>query len=120
MEPEKTTKPLLSNETYNLFKQLVQLIMPAVATLYFSLASVWGLPAADEVVATLAALATFGGVTLKLSNRSYVKSGQAFDGELNVLDVGEKRVFSLDLDGDPENLAGQDKVVFKVTKASQQ
>lgn len=98
MEPEK--KPFLSNRVYNALKNLVQLILPALGTLYFTLAAIWGLPAADEIVGTLAALATFGGVTLRLSKTSYDNSDARFVGETYLMptDEGWKRVFNVTAD----------------------
>jgi hypothetical protein len=53
---------LISNQTYNVLKQVVTIVLPAIATLYYTLAQIWGLPNPEEVVATIAALTTFLGV----------------------------------------------------------
>ena len=34
----------MSNKTYDVLKFLVQMALPAFGTLYFTLASIWGLP----------------------------------------------------------------------------
>jgi hypothetical protein len=109
--------PLLSNRTYDFLVQLVQLGLPAAATLYFTLASIFVLPGADQVVAASAAFATFFGVLLRLSARSYTSSGAKYQGNVNVVtdDVGGK-VFSLELDGDPMDIEFMDEVNFKVVK----
>lgn len=99
MEPV-VNKPFLSNKVYDFLKNLVQLILPALGTLYFTLATIWGLPAAEEVVGTLAAFATFGGVTLRLSKPSYENSDLRYIGETWVqhTDEGPKRVFNVTAD----------------------
>jgi hypothetical protein len=76
------TDHLLSNKTYDFLKKVVTLMLPALATLYASLAIVWGLPNSEAVVATLAALATFGGVLLRVSTTSWDNSDGKYDGEL--------------------------------------
>jgi hypothetical protein len=107
--------PLLSNKTYDFLVKLVQLVLPAAATLYFTLANIFDLPSAEQVVAAAAAFATFFGVLLRLSNRSYEASGAKYDGAVNVVtdEVGGK-VFSLELAGDPSDIEFMDEVVFKV------
>ena len=107
--------PLLSNKTYDVLVKLVQLVLPAMATLYFTLANIFELPGAEQVVAAAAAFATFFGVLLRVSVRSYNASDARFDGYVNVLtdEVGNK-VFSLELDGDPTDIEFMDTVNFKV------
>jgi hypothetical protein len=107
--------PLLSNQTYDFLVKLVQIVLPAFATLYFTLASIFALPGAEQVVAASAAFATFFGVLLKLSNRSYEASGVKYDGSVNITtdEIGGK-VFSLELDGDPSDIEFMDEVRFNV------
>lgn len=107
--------PLLSDKTYEYMKSFVQLWLPGLATLYFSLAAIWGLPNAEAVVATAAALATFLGLVLKISVKSYESSGAGQAGVINVTHPSpDSTLFSLELNGDPEGLADQDTVTFKV------
>lgn len=48
----------------NFYKNLAQIYLPALATLYFALASIWGLPCVEQVVGTITAIDTFLGVCL--------------------------------------------------------
>ena len=109
--------PLLSNRTYDILKKLVQMVLPAAATLYFTLAGIFGLPGAEQVVAASAAFATFFGVVLKISDRSYQSSGAKYNGSVNVTtdEVGGI-MFTLELDGDPTDIEFMDEVNFKVVK----
>lgn len=66
-----TGRLTLNNTAYDVAKEAATLWLPAVATLYFALAQIWGLPAANEVVGTITALVTFLGVVLKISTSSY-------------------------------------------------
>lgn len=63
----------MSNKTYDILKYIAQIVLPAVATLYFTLAQIWGLPYAEQVVGTITAIDTFMGVLLKLQSNSYSK-----------------------------------------------
>lgn len=64
----------ISNKTYDTLKWIAQLLLPALGTLYFALASTWGLPCADQVVGTITAIDTFLGVILGLSSAQYNKA----------------------------------------------
>lgn len=64
----------ISNKTYDALKWIAQLLLPALGTLYFALASTWGLPYADQVVGTITAIDTFFGVILGLSSAQYNKA----------------------------------------------
>jgi hypothetical protein len=108
---------LFNNKTYTFLKYLVQIGLPAFATLYFTLAGIWGLPNPDEVVGTVVAITTFLGVLLGLSARTYNKAEPQYDGALNIFDdEDERKIFSLDLESQPEELEGKDVVTFKVNK----
>lgn len=66
----------LSNSTYDVLKDICQLWIPALATLYFALANIWGFPYGEEIVGTLTAIDTFMGVVLKISSNQYYKGLQ--------------------------------------------
>ena len=61
----------LSNLQYDFMKWLALLFLPAVATLYFALSSIWGLPYGEEVVGTITALDTFLGAILGITTNAY-------------------------------------------------
>lgn len=63
----------LSNKVYDILKWIAQFFLPAVGTLYFTLASIWGLPYGEQVVGTITAMDTFLGVLLGLSSSQYKK-----------------------------------------------
>lgn len=63
----------MSDNTYNILKFLAQIIIPALGTLYFALAKIWGLPYGTEIVGTVAALDTFLGACLGISTSQYNK-----------------------------------------------
>lgn len=59
----------MSNGTYDVWKWIAQVGLPAFGTLYFALAGIWGLPKAEEVVGTIVAIDTFLGVALGISTK---------------------------------------------------
>ncbi|MCA1806541.1 MAG: phage holin [Actinobacteria bacterium] len=111
-----TKSPILSNRLYDILKHVTQIILPALGTLYFALAQIWGLAAGEEVVGTIIALTAFLGVTLGLSNASYKKSGARFDGSIDVWEDEDTKQFMLNMDDDPYELEKRDQVVFKVNR----
>ena len=56
----------MSNRMYDTLKYICQIVIPAIGTLYFALAQIWGFPYAEQVVGTLTAIDTFMGVLLPL------------------------------------------------------
>jgi hypothetical protein len=63
-----------TNKVYDVLKWIAQILLPALATLYFALAAIWGFPFAKEVIGTISALDVFLGVLLGISTASYNKS----------------------------------------------
>src|SRR5436190_14082654 len=92
------TSLVLQPKAYDFLKKLAQIWLPAVGTLYFALAAIWGLPAADKVTGTIIALDTFLGVMLNISKNQYVASGAVYDGSVKVIQntEGAAARFSLD------------------------
>lgn len=67
----------MSNETYDILKWVAQYLLPALATLYFAVAKIWGLPYGEEIVGTITAIDTFLGVLLGISTANYNKQNGA-------------------------------------------
>ncbi len=63
----------MSNKMYDVLKWIAQILLPALGTLYFALAGIWGFPYAEEVVGTITAIDTFLGVVLGISTTLYNK-----------------------------------------------
>lgn len=63
----------MSNKFYDIMKDICQLWIPALGTLYFALCGIWGFPYGEQIVGTLTALDTFLGVVLKISSNEYYK-----------------------------------------------
>ena len=63
----------MSNKTYDVLKWIAMVVLPAIATLYFALAGIWGFPYGEEIVGTITAVDTFLGVLLGISSTKYHK-----------------------------------------------
>ncbi len=62
-----------SNKTYDILKYIAQIVLPALGTLYFALASIWGLPYGEQIVGTITAIDAFLGALLGISTAKYNK-----------------------------------------------
>lgn len=63
----------MSNKTYDILKFIAQILLPALGTLYFALASIWGLPYGEQIVGTITAVDAFLGAILGISTKKYNK-----------------------------------------------
>ena len=63
----------MSNKTYDILKFIAQIVLPAVGTFYFALASIWGLPYGEEIVGTITAVDALLGALLGISTVNYNK-----------------------------------------------
>jgi hypothetical protein len=68
----------MSNKVYDILKWIAQIVLPALGTLYFALASIWGLPYGQEIVGTITAVDAFLGALLGISSVQY-KRGQSHE-----------------------------------------
>jgi len=104
----------MNSNLYDRLKFLAQIGLPALGSLYFGLAGIWGLPSAESVVGTIVIFDTFLGTILQISSSQY-KSETNHDGVMIVDKTQEgKTVFSLELNVDPETLENAKQVIFKV------
>jgi hypothetical protein len=113
---EKTKAPLLGDKSYDFLKKSATVLLPAAGALYFTLAQVWGLPRAEEVVGSIAALNTFVGVLVGVSSKTYHRSDAKYAGEIQIDDTGETKKISLVVNGDPDEIDNMNEATFKVNR----
>lgn len=117
--PESSTKKtFLTSKQYDILKWIAQIFLPAFGTLYFALAGIWGLPAAEQVLGTVVSVDTFLGVLLGLSSRSYNSVDNPagkYKGSMLMEKTEDGKLFTLDLNTPPQDLKIGDEVTFKVT-----
>ena len=64
----------MSDKLYNTLKWIAMILLPALGTLYFALAEIWGFPYAEEVSKTVMAVCTLCGALLGISTAEYNKT----------------------------------------------
>lgn len=64
---------MLNDKVYDICKFIAQILLPALGTLYFALAGIWGFPYGEQVVGTIMAVDTFLGALLGISSIQYNK-----------------------------------------------
>lgn len=104
-----------NNKVYDQLKHFALITLPAIGTLYFALAQVWGLPYGAEVTGSIMAFDTFLGVYIHTSNVQYNKSDDKFDGSIDVTPETDTVGFKMN----PDAIEGKDSVTLKVNKATQ-
>ena len=105
----------LTNKVYDRLKWITQYLLPGLGTLYFALASIWGLPYGEQIVGTLSALTVFLGVILGISTEQYKKSGDDTDGVF-LVDTRdpERDIYRIALNDDLAELSGKDRITLVV------
>lgn len=64
---------IIDNKVYDILKWIALVALPAVGTLYFALASIWGLPYGEQIVGTITAIDCFIGALIGVSTLQYNK-----------------------------------------------
>lgn len=63
----------LPDKVYDILKWIALIVLPAIGTLYFGLAGIWGFPYAEQIVGTISCLDMFLGALLGISTINYNK-----------------------------------------------
>lgn len=72
----------MSNKVYDILKFIAQIVLPALATFYATLAAIWGLPFEKEIPATIMAIDTLLGAVLMISSHNYNKTQKEQEDEI--------------------------------------
>ena len=64
----------MSNKVYDVLKWVAMIVLPALGTLYFALAGIWGFPYGEAIVGTISAVGVFLGALLGISTSQYKKT----------------------------------------------
>lgn len=118
VEESSTTGFVITGRLYDFLKFLALIFLPAVATLYFALSSVWHFPDAQNVVGSIVAFDTFLGAILGVSASNFKNSGGDADGNYVVEERPDgKRVYSLELnDGVEDQLHEKSQLTFNLVQ----
>ncbi|MCQ2308059.1 MAG: phage holin [Bacteroidales bacterium] len=66
----------MTNKVYDVLKWIALVGLPAITTLYLTLATIWGFPYAEAIGATMGAVDVFLGAVLGISSISYARSNK--------------------------------------------
>jgi hypothetical protein len=94
-------------------------LLPAMGTLYFALALIWGLPKPEEVVGTIVALDTFLGVLLRISDARYDASDAKYDGNIIKTPTADGQlVYAIQFEtrAQQERAHGKDDLLLKLVR----
>lgn len=64
----------MPNKVYDILKWVALVFLPALSTLTFVVSGIWDLTCGEQIVGTIAAVETFLGVNLGISNMQYKKN----------------------------------------------
>jgi len=106
----------MSNALYDKLKFIAQVLLPALGTLYFTLAGIWNFPAAEEIVGTIVAIDTFLGVLLHISTNRYNTTMEKTGDLVITTKKDGTKIFSLEITGDPNDLEKQSLITFQIVK----
>lgn len=117
---------LLSNRTYDFFKFLSTILLPALGAAYFSLGELLGLPYVTEVVGVLSIVAVLIGTVIKASAPSHqmakkltkeVQAKERTQGTIVVsTDEEDRKSLLVEFDGDPYDVDQHQEVTFRVVQ----
>jgi Putative phage holin Dp-1 len=108
----------MSNSLYDKLKFVAQILLPVLGTLYFALAGIWDLPSAEQIVGTIVVVDALLGGLLYISTSRYKGPSSDIGGDIIIKEVGDKKIFSLELNDDPELLEKKDEVTFRIKRSS--
>lgn len=63
----------MSNKIYDILKFIAQIVLPALATFYVTIANIWNLPFGEQISGTIMAVDTLLGAVLMISSSNYKK-----------------------------------------------
>lgn len=69
-------KSILSNRAYDVLKWVCIIVLPALATLYRGVGTIWSLPYVEEIPQTIIVIDAFLGALLGVSTIQYNKNNE--------------------------------------------
>jgi hypothetical protein len=103
-----------TDRVYKALKFIALVALPAVGTLYFTLAGIWHFPDPEKVIGSITAVDTFLGLLLHISTKTYDNSDDKYDGTFGVVQNpdGTQNLKLLNVDMNALNTKSQ--VIFKI------
>lgn len=69
----------MKSKTYDVLKYIAQIVLPALATLYVTIAGIWGLPYAEAISGTIMAVDFCLGALLKIESDRFFSTKDIVD-----------------------------------------
>ena len=66
----------MSNKVYDILKYIAQIVLPALATFYVTIAGFWNLPYSEAISGTIMAVDALLGACLMISSKNYNKESE--------------------------------------------
>lgn len=113
---------IFSNRAYDIAKFWATIVLPAFATFYATIGSLWDFPEVDKTVGTIVALDLLLGALLQISNAQFKNAPKQYDGTMFVkqdVNFADEKVLKAGyvIDTPAEVLEKKDEVTFKVQGA---
>ena len=67
---------MIPDKLYDVLKWIAMICLPALGTLYFALAQIWGLPLGEEIVGTISAVTVCLGALIGISTANYNRTNK--------------------------------------------
>ena len=105
----------LSSAQYDALKWIAQIFLPALGALYFTIAAIWGLPFAEQIVGSITAVDAFLGILLGISTKSYWANTDNKAGILRIDTTDpETDKYGLEIHAPLSTLPNKSAVTFRV------
>lgn len=105
---------IFGQKTYDFLKFLALILLPAVGTLYFTLAQIWGWSNGEAIVGTIMAVDLFLGAILGIASKTYNNSDVKYTGTITLTPNEEENTTDLKFSVDPNKLTGSSEAIFKI------
>jgi len=110
------SKKSLSNKTYAVLSVTADVILPTVGVICFFLSLIFSISGIRYILGIILIFILVLGVILLVSSKNYKKS---HSGEIVITEREDgTKIFSLELETDPNELVGMDVISFKVISES--
>jgi hypothetical protein len=104
----------MSNKMYTILKHVAMIGLPLVAAFYGVVGKTNNWPDVDQVMSSVASANMVLGVLLGYSSATYNASESKYAGIIEVAETDAKKIYTLIVNGEVEQLAGMAEATFKV------
>lgn len=109
---------LFPNKMYDSLKIIALVVLPVLGVLYYVLSKIGHLPSVNTVLGCIFVANAILGIVLHWSAKGYARSDVRFDGQMDVHELGDKKVVQMAFkdENQLETLTDKKEVRFKVNQ----